>query len=72
MMFRDLVGSTRALDAARSRGHAAGHPRLSGRQPGVVALYHRFVAKFMGDSILAYFAFPRAHEDDPSGQSAPV
>jgi class 3 adenylate cyclase len=32
-----------------------------------------FVAKFMGDGVLIYFGYPRAHEDDPerAGRAAP-
>jgi class 3 adenylate cyclase len=31
----------------------------------VTPSYDGFVAKFMGDGVLAYFGYPRAHEDDP-------
>jgi class 3 adenylate cyclase len=31
---------------------------------GPVARYDGFIAKFMGDGVLSYFGFPRAHEDD--------
>jgi len=31
---------------------------------GAIARYDGFVAKFMGDGVLAYFGFPRAHEDN--------
>jgi class 3 adenylate cyclase len=64
VMFCDLVGST----------------ALSGRLDPedlreVIAAYHRgvtevvggldgFVAKYMGDGVLVYFGYPRAHEDD--------
>ncbi len=30
----------------------------------VIARYDGYIAKFMGDGVLAYFGYPRAHEDD--------
>ena len=64
VMFCDLVGST-ALSA-----------RLDPEDlRGVIAAYHScctelvernagFVAKYMGDGVLAYFGYPQAHEHD--------
>ena len=64
VMFCDLVGST-ALSAKLDPEDLR----------GVIGAYHRccteliehnggFVAKYMGDGILAYFGYPRAHEHD--------
>src|SRR5215471_1287313 len=64
VMFCDLVGST-ALSA-----------RLDPEDMReIIGAYHRccteqinkaggFVAKYMGDGVLAYFGYPQAHEDD--------
>jgi class 3 adenylate cyclase len=64
LMFCDLVGST---------------PLASRFDPeelsDIIGAYHRtaadaiirfdgFVAKYMGDGVLTYFGYPRAHEDD--------
>jgi class 3 adenylate cyclase/predicted ATPase len=65
VMFCDLVGSTALgsrLDPEDLRE--------------IIGVYHRcvadtvtrlggFVAKYMGDGVLAYFGYPEAHEDDP-------
>ena len=64
VMFCDLVGST-ALSAKLDPEDLH----------GVIGAYHRcctdlvernggFVAKYMGDGVLAYFGYPGAHEDD--------
>src|SRR5271170_532881 len=64
VMFCDLVGST-AMSA-----------RLDPEDMrGIISVYHRccaaliehnggFVAKYMGDGVLAYFGYPQAHEHD--------
>lgn len=64
VMFVDLIGST-ALSA-----------RLDPEElRDIIGLYHRrcaevitisggFVAKYLGDGVLAYFGYPQAHEED--------
>jgi class 3 adenylate cyclase len=63
-MFCDLVGSTALsawLDPEDTRKVIRAYQDAC---PGAVARYDGFVAKFMGDGVLAYFGFPRAHEED--------
>src|SRR6202020_1955012 len=64
VMFSDLVGSTALsakLDPEDMREVIRAYQDACS---GAVARYDGFVAKFMGDGVLAYFGFPRAHEDD--------
>src|SRR6516162_2959929 len=65
VMFCDLVGSTALsvrFDPEELREELRAYQNTVS---GVVARYDGFVAKFMGDGVLAYFGYPRAHEDDP-------
>ncbi len=64
VMFVDLVGSTGL--SARLDPEAMSEV-LRGYQnavAGEIARLEGYVAKFMGDGVLAYFGWPRAHEDD--------
>jgi predicted ATPase/class 3 adenylate cyclase len=63
VMFIDMVGST-ALSAKLDPELLGGViRRYQDAVAGVIGRYGGFVAKFMGDGVLAYFGFPRAFED---------
>jgi class 3 adenylate cyclase len=64
VMFSDLVGST-ALSARMDPEDL--REVISAYQKCVAETVQRFggfVAKYMGDGVLVYFGYPRAHEDD--------
>src|SRR5580693_3484246 len=64
VMFCDLVGSTELsarLDPEDLREVIAAYHRAVA---DVVGRFDGFVAKYMGDGVLIYFGYPRAHEDD--------
>jgi class 3 adenylate cyclase/predicted ATPase len=64
VMFCDLVGSTALsarLDPEDLREVIAAYHRSV---TDTVAGFDGFVAKYMGDGVLIYFGYPRAHEDD--------
>jgi class 3 adenylate cyclase len=64
VMFCDLVGSTAlstAMDPEDLRDVIAS---FQSRCSAAIRRYDGFVAKYMGDGILVYFGYPRAHEDE--------
>jgi class 3 adenylate cyclase len=64
VMFCDLVGSTAlsaGLDPEDTREVISAYHRCVAE---VVSRFDGFVAKYMGDGVLVYFGYPRAHEDD--------
>jgi class 3 adenylate cyclase/predicted ATPase len=64
VMFCDLVGSTALsarLDPEDMREIIGAYHRCCAQQ---ITKAGGFVAKYMGDGVLAYFGYPQAHEDD--------
>jgi class 3 adenylate cyclase len=64
VIFCDLVGSTAlssSLDPEDLRDIIGAYHRCVA---DVVARFDGVVAKYMGDGVLIYFGYPRAHEDD--------
>jgi class 3 adenylate cyclase len=62
--FCDLIGSTALsarLDPEDLREIIGAYQRAVTE---IVAGFDGFVAKYMGDGVLVYFGYPRAHEDD--------
>ena len=63
VLFCDMVGST-ALSIAIDPELLGGViRRYQDAAAGAIGRFGGFVAKFMGDGVLAYFGFPRAFED---------
>ncbi len=64
VLFVDLVGST-ALSTRRDPEEMRQIVRrYQNAVAGEVARFDGYVAKFMGDGVLAYFGWPKAHEDE--------
>jgi class 3 adenylate cyclase len=64
VLFVDLVGST-ALSTQRDPEEMRQIVRrYQNAVAGEVARFDGYVAKFMGDGVLAYFGWPKAHEDE--------
>ena len=64
VMFCDLVGSTALsarLDPEDLREIIGAYQRCCAE---LITRAGGFVAKYMGDGVLAYFGYPQAHEDD--------
>src|SRR6185437_14714482 len=64
VMFSDLVGSTALstrMDPEDLREVISAFQKCVAE---IVGRFGGFVAKYMGDGVLVYFGFPRAHEDD--------
>src|ERR671927_138131 len=64
VMFCDLVGSTALsarLDPEDMREVIAAYHKCVA---DVVGRFEGFIARYMGDGVLVYFGWPRAHEDE--------
>jgi class 3 adenylate cyclase/predicted ATPase len=64
VMFIDLVGSTALSTRLDPEDMGDVIRRFQDVAAGVITRFDGHVAKYMGDGILAYFGWPRAHEDD--------
>jgi class 3 adenylate cyclase len=64
VMFCDLAGSTALSTEMDPEDLRDVITSFQNRCSAAIRRYDGFVAKFMGDGILAYFGYPRAHEDE--------
>jgi class 3 adenylate cyclase len=64
VLFCDLVGSTELAARLDPEDMGALIRAYHNAVAGEIARFEGHVAKFMGDGVLAYFGWPRAHEDE--------
>ena len=64
VMIVDLVGSTELSGCLDPEEMHEVLRRYQDAVTGAVARYQGHVAKFMGDGVIVYFGYPKAHEDE--------
>jgi class 3 adenylate cyclase/predicted ATPase len=64
LMLCDLVGSTALSARLDPEDMRAVINAYHAACAGIMPIYDGFITEFRGDGILAYFGYPRAHEDD--------
>lgn len=64
VMFVDLVGSTELSSELDPEDMGEVIRSYQNAVAGEIARYDGYVAKFMGDGVLAYFGWPHAHENE--------
>ena len=63
VLFSDLVGSTALANAIDAEDMNTLIRRYQDVCAGAIARFDGFLAKFMGDGVLAYFGYPQGQED---------
>jgi class 3 adenylate cyclase/tetratricopeptide (TPR) repeat protein len=63
-LFCDLVGSTELADRQDPEDLRELVKLYQGECQSATGRYGGFIARYLGDGILAYFGYPQAHEDD--------
>ena len=64
LMFVDLVGSTELAARLDPEDMSALIRAYQNTVAGEITRFEGHIAKYMGDGVLAYFGWPRAHEDE--------
>jgi len=64
VMFADLVGSTELSQKLDPEDLREINRTYLSATTATIEKYDGYVARYMGDGVLAYFGYPRAHEDD--------
>ncbi|MBV8096344.1 MAG: AAA family ATPase, partial [Acetobacteraceae bacterium] len=63
VMFCDLIGSTELAQRMPPEDMGRIIRQFQDGTAGAVSRFEGFVDRFMGDAVLAFFGYPRAHED---------
>lgn len=65
VVFCDLVGSTRVAERLDPEAFRDLVTAFHDACADVIRFFDGHVAQYLGDGLLVYFGYPRAHEDDP-------